>query len=69
MARRAEPVDRETAQGGHVSGPWSVRFFETSSAKVVARTQWSRFSMVHRERTIIGETLGGRLAAGEVGQH
>jgi hypothetical protein len=32
------------------SGPWLVRIFEASSRKVVSRTKWSRFSMVHCER-------------------
>lgn len=29
------------------SGPWPVRIFEASSAKVVSRTKCSRFSIVH----------------------
>lgn len=32
------------------SGPWPVRILEASSPKVVSRTKWSRFSMVHCDR-------------------
>jgi hypothetical protein len=40
------------------SGPWPVRILEASSAKVVLRTKWRRFSMVHCERTIFARRSG-----------
>lgn len=41
-----------------LSGPCPVRTVEASSAKVVSRTKWRRFSMVHCERAIFAMPSG-----------
>jgi hypothetical protein len=40
------------------SGPCPVRILEASAANVVSRTKWSRFSMVHCERTVAVRRCG-----------
>lgn len=41
-----------------LSGPWPVWTLEASSAKVVSRTEWSLFSMIHCERAIFAMRSG-----------
>jgi hypothetical protein len=56
--RTSAGIDRESGQGGPVLRPVSGADLGASSVKVVPPTKWSRFSMVHYQRTIFTSRCG-----------